>query len=104
MSTFEQKVPDLGDFEDVPVIEVLIKPGDSVEAEQPLLVLESDKATMEVPASQAGKVKAVKAKVGDKVSKGDVIAILETSEEKSKDEKPEKPPQEPKPEEEKKDT
>ncbi len=75
----EIKVPDIGDFKDVPVIEVLVKPGDSVEKEQTLLVLESDKATMEVPADQAGKIVAVHIKVGDKVSQGMAIASLEPS-------------------------
>ena len=67
MSTRELKVPDLGDFKDVPVIEVLVKPGDSLRAEQPVVVLESEKATMEVPATEAGTVKQLKVKVGDKV-------------------------------------
>ncbi|HXG27862.1 MAG TPA: dihydrolipoyllysine-residue acetyltransferase [Nevskiales bacterium] len=79
MATVEQKVPDLGDFKDVPIIELLVKPGDSVQAEQGLLLLESEKATMEVPASQAGKVVELKVKTGDKVSAGDVIALIETS-------------------------
>jgi pyruvate dehydrogenase E2 component (dihydrolipoamide acetyltransferase) len=79
MATVEQKVPDLGDFKDVAIIELLVKPGDSVRAEQGLLLLESEKATMEVPASQAGKVVELKVKVGDKVSAGDVIALIETS-------------------------
>jgi pyruvate dehydrogenase E2 component (dihydrolipoamide acetyltransferase) len=79
MATVEQKVPDLGDFKDVAVIELLVKPGDRVQAEQGLLLLESEKATMEVPASQAGKVVELKVKVGGKVSAGDVIALIETS-------------------------
>ena len=66
----EVKVPDIGDFKDIPVIEVLVKPGDSVKAEDPLITLESDKATMEVPAPVAGVVKEIKVKVGDKVSEG----------------------------------
>ena len=66
----EVKVPDIGDFKNIPVIEVLVKPGDSVKKEDPLVTLESDKATMEVPAPQAGVVKELKIKVGDKVSKG----------------------------------
>src|SRR5262247_110974 len=64
----EVVVPDIGDFKDVPVIEVLVKPGDSVKAEDSLVTLESDKATMEVPAPFAGVVKEMKVKVGDKVS------------------------------------
>ena len=66
----EIKVPDIGDFKSVPVIEVLVKAGDAVKAEDPLIVLESDKATMEVPAPAAGVVGEVKVKVGDKVGEG----------------------------------
>jgi pyruvate dehydrogenase E2 component (dihydrolipoamide acetyltransferase) len=73
----EVKVPDIGDFKDVPVIEVLVKAGDTVEAEAPLVSLESDKATMEVPAPAAGTVKEVKVKLGDKVSEGSVVLLLE---------------------------
>ena len=72
-------VPDIGDYADVPVIEVLIKVGDVVEKEQPLLVLESDKATMEVPADSAGTITAISVKLGDKVSKGSVIAEIEAA-------------------------
>src|SRR2546425_1887887 len=79
MSTIEVKVPDIGDFKDVPVIEVFVKPGDAVKAEDPLVTLESDKATMDVPAPTAGTVKELKVKVGDKVSEGSVILILETT-------------------------
>jgi dihydrolipoamide dehydrogenase len=74
----EIKVPDIGDFKDVPVIEVLVKPGDLVNKEDSLVTLESDKATMEVPTSHSGKVKELRVKVGDKVSQGTVIALLET--------------------------
>jgi pyruvate dehydrogenase E2 component (dihydrolipoamide acetyltransferase) len=77
MATFEQRVPDLGDFKGVEIIEVLVKPGDSIKAEQPLLVLETEKATMEVPASQGGRLAEFKVKVGDRVSAGDVIALIE---------------------------
>ncbi|MDR5812953.1 dihydrolipoyllysine-residue acetyltransferase [Caballeronia sp. LZ033] len=73
----EVKVPDIGDFKDIPVIEVLVKPGDTVEAEQSLVTLESDKATMDVPSSAAGTVKEVKVKVGDNVSEGTLIVVLE---------------------------
>ena len=66
----EVKVPDIGDFKDVPVIEVMVKPGDVVKAEDSLVTLESDKATMDVPSPAAGTVKEVKIKVGDKVSEG----------------------------------
>ena len=79
MSTIEIKVPDIGDFHDVPVIEVLMKVGDRVEKEQALLTLESDKATMEVPSDQQGEIKSVQVKVGDKVSQGMVIATIEVS-------------------------
>jgi pyruvate dehydrogenase E2 component (dihydrolipoamide acetyltransferase) len=75
-STQEIAVPDIGDFKDVPVIEVLVKPGDTIAKEAPLVVLESDKASMEVPSSSAGVVKDVKVKVGDKVSQGSVIVTL----------------------------
>ncbi len=73
----EIKVPDIGDFDDVPIIEILVKPGDTVQPEDPLLTLESDKATMDVPAPQAGTVVEVKVAVGDKVSEGTVILTLE---------------------------
>ena len=74
----EVKIPDIGDFKDIPVIEVLVKPGDVVKKEDPLISLESDKATMEVPAPQAGVVKELKLKVGDKVSQGAAVLTLET--------------------------
>src|SRR3979490_2281423 len=73
----EVKVPDIGDFKDIDVIEVLVKPGDRVAKEASLITLESDKATMEIPSSDAGVVKELRVKVGDKVSKGSVIALLE---------------------------
>ncbi len=73
-------VPDIGDFKNIPVIEVLVKPGDSVKAEDALISLESDKATMEVPAPFAGVVKEMKIKLGDKVSQGTAILSLETGE------------------------
>jgi pyruvate dehydrogenase E2 component (dihydrolipoamide acetyltransferase) len=72
-------VPDIGDFKDVPVIEVLVKPGDTVSPEESLITLESDKATMEVPAPFGGTVKEMKVKVGDKVSEGAVILTIEAS-------------------------
>jgi dihydrolipoamide dehydrogenase len=77
---FEVRVPDIGDFTDVPVIEVLVKAGDKVEAEQSLVTLESDKATMEVPAPVAGTVAAIEVKIGDAVSQGSVVAILQVDE------------------------
>ena len=72
----EQRVPDLGDFHDVEVIEVLVKPGDRVERDAPLITLETDKATMDVPATAAGVVQAVKVRKGDRVSKDSLIALL----------------------------
>src|SRR4051812_38547878 len=73
----EVKVPDIGDFKDIPIIEIMVKVGDSVKAEDPLISLESDKATMEVPAPSAGTVKELKVKVGDKVSEGSLILLLD---------------------------
>jgi len=78
--TIEIKVPDIGDFSDVPVIEVLVAAGDRVKAEDGLVTLESDKATMEVPSPAAGVVREVRLKVDDTVSEGDVVAILEVGE------------------------
>ena len=72
----EVKIPDIGDFKDVPVIEVLVKPGDTVKAEAPLITLESDKATMDIPSPTAGTVQAVNVKVGDKVSEGSLVLLL----------------------------
>ena len=81
MSQFiEIKVPDIGDYKDVPVIEVHIKPGDTIEKEQSLVTLESDKATMDVPSSHSGIVKEVKVKVGDSISEGSVVLLLEGAE------------------------
>lgn len=73
-------IPDIGDFKDVPVIEVLVKPGDSIKAEDSLIVLESDKATIEVPSPFAGIIRELSVKVGDKVSEGSPILTLEASE------------------------
>ena len=75
--TISVSVPDVGDFKDIPIIEVLVKAGDTVAAEQPLITLETDKATVDVPAPVAGIVRALKVKVGDKVSQGSVILMLE---------------------------
>src|SRR5881628_1327516 len=77
MSTIEVKVPDIGDFKDIPIIEIMVKPGDTVKPEDPLMSLESDKATMDVPSPAAGTVKELKVKVGDKVSEGTLILTLE---------------------------
>src|SRR5262249_7173484 len=78
VSHIEVKVPDIGDFKDVPVIEVFVKPGDTVKKEDSLVTLESDKATMDVPSPAAGTVKELKLKVGDKVSEGTVILTLDS--------------------------
>ncbi len=78
--TIEVKVPDIGDFHDVPVIEVLVAPGDSIKQEQALFMLESDKATLEVPSPVAGIVREVRLKLGDKVSAGTLVLLLETAE------------------------
>jgi dihydrolipoamide dehydrogenase len=78
MATIEIKVPDIGNDQDVPVIELLVKPGDTVKKDQGLITLESDKATMEVPSSAAGVIKSFQVKIGDTVSQGSVVAILET--------------------------
>ncbi|OYY48114.1 MAG: dihydrolipoamide dehydrogenase, partial [Polynucleobacter sp. 35-46-207] len=72
-------VPDIGDYTDVPVIEVLVKVGDVIEKEQALLVLESDKATMEVPSDAAGTITAISVKAGDKVSKGSAVMEIEST-------------------------
>jgi pyruvate dehydrogenase E2 component (dihydrolipoamide acetyltransferase) len=78
-ATIDITIPDIGDFKDVPVIEILVKAGDTVEAEQPILTLESDKASMDVPAPAAGKIAEIVVKVGDKVSMGSVVGKLESS-------------------------
>jgi dihydrolipoamide dehydrogenase len=77
MSTTEIRVPDIGDFERVPIIEVHVAAGAAINVDDPLITLESDKATMEVPAPQAGTVREVKVKTGDRVSQGDLIVVLE---------------------------
>jgi pyruvate dehydrogenase E2 component (dihydrolipoamide acetyltransferase) len=79
MNLIEVKVPDIGDYKNIPVIEVLVKPGDTVNAEDSLITLESDKATMDVPAPSAGTIKDIKLKVGDKVSEGVLVLTLEAS-------------------------
>ena len=77
MSLIEIKVPDIGDFKDVAVIEIMVKPGDNIRLEQSLVTVESDKAAMEIPSSHAGVLKELKVKVGDKVNIGDLLAILD---------------------------
>ncbi|MFN7445304.1 MAG: FAD-dependent oxidoreductase, partial [Curvibacter sp.] len=79
MALVEIKVPDIGDFDSVAVIEVLVKPGDTIKPEQSLITVESDKASMEIPASQGGVVQELKVKLGDKVKEGSVVLLLESS-------------------------
>ena len=79
MALVEVKVPDIGDFKDVEVIELLVKPGDTVAVDQSLLTVESDKASMEIPSSHAGVVKEMKVKLGDKVSEGTLVLMLEAA-------------------------
>ena len=78
MALVEVKVPDIGDFKEVEIIELLVKPGDTVKAEQSLITVESDKASMEIPSSHAGVVKELKVKVGDKVAEGSLVLMIET--------------------------
>jgi pyruvate dehydrogenase E2 component (dihydrolipoamide acetyltransferase) len=80
MALVEVKVPDIGDFKDVEIIELLVKPGDTIKAEQSLVTVESDKASMEIPASHAGVVKELKVKLGDKISEGSLVLLLEAAE------------------------
>ena len=82
MAQVEVKVPDIGDFEEVAVIELLVKPGDTIKAEQSLVTVESDKASMEIPSTHAGVVRELKVKVGDKVSQGSAILTLEAEDAK----------------------
>jgi dihydrolipoamide dehydrogenase len=77
MALIDIKVPDIGDFDEVTVIELLVKPGDVVKAEQSLITVESDKASMEIPCSHAGVVKELKVKLGDKVKQGSLVLVLE---------------------------
>lgn len=87
----ELKVPDIGDFESVEIIEVLVAEGDEISADQEVITIESDKAMMGIPSDMAGVIKSLKVKVGDKISEGDVIAMLETAGESKKDDKPAAP-------------
>lgn len=80
MSIVEVKVPDIGDFKDVEVIELMVKPGDTIKVDQSLITVESDKASMEIPSSHAGVVKELKVKVGDKINQGDVVLMVEAAE------------------------
>jgi dihydrolipoamide dehydrogenase len=79
MAIIEIKVPDIGDFAEVTVIELMVKVGDTIRAEQSLMTVESDKASMEIPSSQAGVVKELKVKLGDKVKEGSVVLLLEAA-------------------------
>ena len=79
MALIEVKVPDIGDFKDVDVTEILVRPGDRVQKESSLVTLESDKATMDVPSPAAGVVRELKLKVGDKVSEGTLVLVLEAA-------------------------
>ena len=81
MSIVEVKVPDIGDFKEVEVIELMVKPGDVVKVDQSLITVESDKASMEIPSSRAGVVKEIKVAIGDKIAEGSLLLILETSDE-----------------------
>ena len=80
MGMVEIKVPDIGDFKEVEIIELLVKPGDAVTVDQSLITVESDKASMEIPCSHAGVVKELKVKIGDKVAEGSVVLLLEEGE------------------------
>ncbi len=80
MATIDIQVPDIGDFDEVTVIELLVKPGDTIAADQSLLTVESDKASMEIPSSAAGVVKEIKVKLGDKVKQGSIVLSLESTE------------------------
>src|SRR2546427_1485105 len=92
MPGIEVKVPDIGDFKNVEVIEVLVKPGDAVAKEQSLITLESDKATMEIPSPGAGVVKELRIKLGDKVSQGSPILVLESAQPQKRPEAPQPAP------------
>jgi pyruvate dehydrogenase E2 component (dihydrolipoamide acetyltransferase) len=97
MSTIDVRVPDLGDFKDVPVIEVLVKPGDRVKKNDALVALESEKASMEVPSDVDGVVKSIGVKVGDKVNKGSVLVTLESEAEAKAETQSAPPPSKPQP-------
>ena len=79
MSQIEVKVPDIGDFKEVEVIEILVKVGDTIKVEQSLLTVESDKASMEIPSSHAGVVKEIKVKLGDKVAEGSIVVVVDAA-------------------------
>ena len=79
MALVEVQVPDIGDFDEVAVIELLVKVGDTVKAEQSLITVESDKASMEIPSSAAGVLRELKVKVGDKLNQGDLLALRQAA-------------------------
>ena len=93
MST-EISVPDIGDFESVEIKEILVKPGDVIKKNDPIVTLESDKSSVEIPAPLDGKISSLKVKLGDKVSKGSVLAVIEdgktTTSEKQREQKKKK--------------
>jgi pyruvate dehydrogenase E2 component (dihydrolipoamide acetyltransferase) len=93
----EVRVPDIGDFKDVPIIEIMVKPGDTIAPEQPLLTLESDKASMDVPSPLRGMVQELKVKIGDRVSQGSVILTLATESVTAQPQRPSPPSAPPKP-------
>jgi len=93
VSDIEVRVPDIGDFKEIPVIEVLVKPGDRINKEDPLITLESEKAAMEVPSPNAGVVKSLKLKIGDKVSQGTAILTLEAQDAPQQAQQPPQPQQ-----------
>ncbi|GAB3495976.1 dihydrolipoyl dehydrogenase [Curvibacter fontanus] len=97
MALIEIKVPDIGDFESVAVIELLVKAGDTIKPEQSLITVESDKASMEIPASQGGVVKELKVKIGDKVKEGSLVLLLESSDTSSPSGQAGSPPPQPSP-------
>ena len=97
MALIEVKVPDIGDFDEVSVIELLVKPGDTVKAEQSLVTVESDKASMEIPSSSAGVVKELKVKLGDKVKQGSLLVVLESTTQSSPPGQSGTPPPQPSP-------
>ena len=80
MSTVEVKVPNIGDFKEVEVIELMVKVGDTIKVDQSLITVESDKASMEIPSTHAGVVKELKVKVGDKIAEGSALLVVEASE------------------------
>ena len=97
MSAIDVKVPDIGDFDEVAVIELLVKPGDIVKVEQSLVTVESDKASMEIPSTHAGVVKELKVKLGDKVKQGSLLVVLESSTQSAPSEQDGSPPPQPSP-------